>query len=386
MISKIYKKNLSIIELIFQKLKEINKKYIILNLIVVLILVSGVTIIFNNYDWYDTTIVKIESVENTLNNEAKASSVIENYYDQEISGTIMNGEYKGQKAYLKNKYSSSGVIDEKYKSGDEVFVKINLYSSDKYTGMISGVKRDKYMAILLALFIWSLLIVSKMKGVFYFISFVVNISVLWYALNLNYNGHNILMISNCLVLFFTAISMLFISGFKRKTFVVILSTLLSLSFTMIIFKILMLCTEGVDYTYMEYIAGQNYLSQLFISQILIGGLGAIMDVAISEASAINELVDINNNISLKELLNSGREVGYDVMGTMINIMLFTYICGAIPIFIIKMKNHVKLHTIIMWQIPTELYGFIIGSIGILITIPISLFVSIVIFKKLRRFI
>ena len=126
------------------------------------------------------------------------------------------------------------------------------------------------------------------------------------------------------------------------------------------------------------------MADLIMSQVLIGGLGAIMDVTITETSAINELVVVNKEISIRELIQSGREVGFDIMGTMINILLFTYVCGIIPIVVLKMKNSIKLGTIIRMQMPMELYGFMIGGIGILLTIPISVFVSIVLFKKLRR--
>ena len=78
-------------------------------------------------------------------------------------------------------------------------------------------------------------------------------------------------------------------------------------------------------------------------------------------------------------------MGHDIMGTMINIMLFTYISGSIPLIILKMKSDVRLHTIILLHMPMEVYRFLIGSIGILLTIPISLFVSVALFKKWRRF-
>ena len=368
----------------FKKLIIQNKKYIIFNLIITAILVIGVVIIFNNYNWYDTTIVRIQQVENSLSNESKVDSAGEKYYNQIVIGTIMNGKLQGQKALMRNKYSSSGVFDDEYKAKDEVFVDNISDDNGKLTGSISGLKRDKYMAILLALFILLLFIVTNKKGFFSLISLTANITVFWYALDLYFNGRDILMLSNGLVLFFTCSSLLFISGLKKKTFVAILTTLITVGFTMILFKIVMAYTDGVDYTYMVYIASQKDLSEIFMSQILLGGLGAIMDVAITEASTINELVVRNNEISVKELLRAGREVGHDIMGTMINVMLFTYICGSIPLIILKMKNDVKLHTIILWHIPMEMYRFLIGSIGILLAIPISLFVSIILFKKLRR--
>lgn len=372
------------INIILQKIKTLKKKDIILNLIVIAILTAGVAIVFNDYNWYDKPIVKIEKVENSPSNDSNQSRSKEKYYSQVIIGIIMNGEHQGEQVYLENQYSSSGLLDDQYKPGNEVFVKIDSEGHEKLTGSITGLKRDKYMAMLLALFIFFLFFVTKRKGFFAVISLAINIAVLWYALHLNYNGHNILMISNCLVLFFTFTSLLFIGGISRKTFIAVLSTLASLFFTMLLFKIMIHDSDGVDYTYMEYIAGQNNLSELFLAQILIGGLGAIMDVAITEASAINELVDKNSEISLKELLRSGREVGYDIMGTMINVMLFTYVCGTIPLIILKMKNDVKLHSIIIWQMPMEIYRFLIGSIGILLAIPISLFISIILFKKFRR--
>ncbi|QAT43969.1 YibE/F family protein [Aminipila luticellarii] len=365
--------------------KGIYKKYLILNIIIIAILTVGVCFVFNDYSWYDTTIVQIQNVAASPVTESNRTKSNEKYFQQSMVGIIMNGEYQGKRIYLQNKSSSSGVLDDKYKSQNEVFVKLHLdHSSKKLTGSIIGFKRDKYMAVLLALFILLLINVTKMKGFFTLLSLCINIGGFIYAVHLNYAGHNVLILSEFLVLFFTFISLLLIGGFKKKTFVAILSTLISLCFTMLIFKLAMICTQDINYTYMEYITGQNYMADLFMSQVLIGGLGAIMDVAITETSAINELVVVNKEISIRELIQSGREVGFDIMGTMINILLFTYVCGIIPIVVLKMKNSIKLGTIIRMQMPMELYGFMIGGIGILLTIPISVFVSIVLFKKLRR--
>lgn len=358
---------------------------LILYAMVVILLISGVTVVFHNYNWYDKPIAKIEQVHNSVDQDQKKSSHKSQYIHQIMDGTMMNGQYIGHKVRVVNNYSTSGVLDEQYKKGNEVFIKIDSVNKDKILGSIIGFKRDKYMAVLLAIFILFLFTLAKKKGIFTFLSLAANIGILSYALDLNHKGNNILTISIHMAFFFTCIALIFISGFKKKTFVAILSTFISLGATMFMFKIFMLFAHQVDYSYMDYIAGQNSMSDLFISQLLIGGLGAVMDVAITEASAINELVDLNSDISIKELIQSGREVGHDIMGTMINILLFTYICGIIPLIILKMKNQISLHTIILWQIPMELYGFMIGSIGILLAIPISLGLSIITFKKLRWF-
>jgi uncharacterized membrane protein len=296
----------------------------------------------------------------------------------------MNGEQKGRQVQMQNEYSSSGVYDDEYKAGDEVFVQSIKDHNGTLIGTISGVKRDKYLALLTALFVMLLFLVTKRKGIFSVISLIINIAVFCYALELYSDGRNILMLCNFLILFFTLTSLLFVGGIKKKTFVAILSTIISLYLTMLLFKIVSVYTNGVDYSYMLYVQSHDDLSEIFMSQLLLGGLGAIMDVAITEASTINELVVKNSGISVKELLRSGREVGHDIMGTMINVILFTYICGSIPLIILKMNNDIKFHTIVLWHLPMEIDGFLIESIGILLSIPVSLLISVAFFRKLRR--
>ncbi|QIB70533.1 YibE/F family protein [Aminipila butyrica] len=367
-----------------QRVRAIKIQDIILFLIIMIVLILGVITVFHNYNWYDTTIVKIEKVQNLPVNQFNGDNTKEKHYIQKINGIIMNGKHQGQEIRLKNQYASSNVLSEEYSPGNEVFIKLHQGNQEELSGLILGLKRDKYMSVVLAFFIFLLVMVTRKKAFFSLLSLVANIAVLLIALDFNYKGYNILRISILLVMFFTFASLLFISGFKKKTLAAILSTLLSLGITISLYLIFVKLTGGVDYTYMEYIAGQNYQSELFMSQILLGGLGAIMDVAITEASAMNELLTINENIALKELIQSGREVGFDIMGTMINIMLFTYVCSIIPIIVLKLKNGIKLSTIIRLQIPMELYGFIIGSIGVLLAIPISVFISIAIFKRRRK--
>lgn len=361
-----------------------NKWRTLIALLTAAVLATGVILVFNNYDWYDTTIVKIDTVKNTFSHEAEAGQGSEKYYDQVLIGTVMNGEYQGSTVYLHNKFSSSGVYDDKYKAGDEVFAYIDSGDKQRLEGAVSGVKRDKYAALLIAVFILLILFAAKRKGLFSTISLFINILVFCHALNLYAEGYDIMLLSNCLVLFFTFVSLLLISGFKKKTFAAILSSLISICITMILFKIVMLYTDGVDYAFMEYIVSPGDLPEIFMSQMLLGGLGAIMDVAITEASAMNELVQKDAGISRRDLIKSGREVGHDIMGTMINVMLFTYISGSIPLIVLKMNSGVRLHTVILWHLPMELHRFLLGSIGILLTIPVSLLVSAFLFKKQRR--
>ena len=85
---------------------------------------------------------------------------------------------------------------------------------------------------------------------------------------------------------------------------------------------------------------------IFISEIIMGGLGAIMDIAITISSSLNEIIEKNNQITLKELITSGKNIGRDVTSTMINVLFFTYICGAIPNLVLYFKNGINISSLI----------------------------------------
>lgn len=360
-----------------------NKRWLVILALLICLVAAGITAIFHDYDRYRTPIARITHVENNLDNEA--GNTKEKHYNQTLTGTVMNGKYAGSEVSMQNKYTFSGVFDDEYRTGDEVFLNIGAETNGSLKGTIIGLKRDKNFAVLLGAFVILILMVSGRRGITSLLSLSFNIALFCYALYLYGKGYDILLLTNILVLLFTFTSLFFISGPNKKTLVGILATLITLAISMIMFKVVMLATGGIDYAFMEYITDPSDLAEIFMSQILLGGLGAIMDVAITEAATVGELIEKDSSISVKELVKSGREVGYDVMGTMINVMLFTYISGSIPLIILKMNSDVRLHTIILWHMPMELYRFLIGSISILITIPISILVSIVLFKKTWRF-
>lgn len=373
-------------EIWLQKIRkvEIDKKRLGAFCMISILLLTGIVLVFHDYQWYSTPIVKITTAEDHKYNEAEGyHGEKETYYEQAITGIVMNGTYKGQEIQLKNSYSYSQVHDEKYKKGDEVFIQMKQGGSSAVTGLILGLKRDKYLAILFSVLILIILLTAKEKGLFVVLSLLANISVFWYALYLYEEGKNIWSLSIAMVLCFTILSLLLISGFNKKTWAAVLSTLICVWIMMLLLKIVMQHTSGVDYTFMEYVTSPSDLPEIFLSQILLGGLGAIMDVSITMSATINELLMRDNHITVKNLIRSGRELGHDIMGTMINVMLFTYICGSIPLIILKMKNEINLRTIVMIHMPFEVYRFLVGSIGILLAIPVALLISFLLLKRWR---
>ena len=106
-----------------------------------------------------------------------------------------------------------------------------------------------------------------------------------------------------------------------------------------------------------------------------------MDVAITISSSISELIQKDNNISVKNLQKSAREIGKDIMSTMSNVLFFTYLCSGLPIFVLALRNGFSMYNYISSNFTLELTRFLIGSIGIVLTIPVSAHTSIKLMKR-----
>ena len=137
--------------------------------------------------------------------------------------------------------------------------------------------------------------------------------------------------------------------------------------------------KGINFNEIAYLTVPY--EDILLPELLIGTLGAIMDVGITMSSSISELIDKNNKISKKNLFKSSKEIGKDIMSTMCNVLFFTYICAGLPMFVLSLRNGVTMSNYISSNYSIEITRFLVGSIGIIMTIPISTFISIKILKR-----
>lgn len=347
-----------------------------------------VIVTFCNASLYPSEIGKVVKVQteqsgDMVNYNSEMENISEPYYVQKLTIKILNGQYKGKKVTVSNEFGYSEVDTERYQKGDRVFLRIS--GEEQISSVsITGVKRDQYAILLAVILIFLVIILGKGRGVLSLCSIGVNIVVFVYGLVRYEEGDDLLKICAVMIVIFTAGTLFLVNGVNKRSLVAIISALVTVVITMSIFLLAMNYGEEIDYAALDYIVGNQELETIFIASIAIAGLGAIMDVSVSIAAALQELIMRKPDITFRALVHSGREIGYDIMGTMMNVLLFTYICGLIPLMLIKMKNEISLITIIRLQIPFEICRFLIGSIGIVMAIPVSIGIASIVMKMGRR--
>ena len=346
-------------------------------IIIGIVIVIGVN---NNYSMYDKTIGKITNVkieETEVRNGPNGED--EQYYRQEIEAEIKNGENKGNIVSIVNTYGDSLIEDEKYSKGDDIFMDISNLDSSKAT--IIGVKRDSYVVVTLIIFIITIVVVAGKYGVITILTIIFNITALIYFVNEYIKGGEVNTINNILILTLTIATLTFIGGFTKKTLGAIISTIITIYGVYSIYLISLKYTRAPHYEFIEYQLGAMNIESITLLGMLVGCLGAVMDVCITINSAVNELIVVDENITVKSIIESIREIGHDIMGTMINVLMFSYVSGSLTIILIKLANGYSMKALMKFDFSFEIIRFLVGAIGIVAAVPISGVVAVLLLKK-----
>jgi uncharacterized membrane protein len=121
---------------------------------------------------------------------------------------------------------------------------------------------------------------------------------------------------------------------------------------------------------------------LLFAGIIIGTLGAVMDVAMSISSAMYEMKSINPEMTTGKLVKSGFNIGRDIMGTMTNTLILAYTGSSIFLMLVFLAYETTVIRIInMDVIATEIIRAVSGSIGIILSIPATVLLSAFLLNK-----
>lgn len=353
----------------------------------IILFIGSIIFVNNNDRFYNRSIVEVTSIaqvdEREVVDQRQNRDIV---FRQYLTGVVKNGPFKGQSIQLSNEYSQSRAYHPELSVGHAVFVGIEEQENGALFGEITEIKRDQVLVLVGWLFIFTLLIVGRKQGLFAIISLVLNTVIIVYTIHqfaATANAELLLLMSFAVVVI-TILSIFFVSGFHVRTYAAILSTLIgTFALLGIAIAVLELTGEqGLRFEEMAFLSRPPHA--IFMAGVLIGALGAVMDIGVSMASSLFALYEQNNQISVKALIESGREIGKDIMGTMTNILFFAYVSGTIPSLLLYFLNGAPLGFTLSMNLSLEITRALAGSIGIVLTIPIGLVTTILMIEWKRR--
>lgn len=332
----------------------------------VLIGLCAVTFTYYNTN-YQATIAIVTKAEQL--DDLKVTDQYENK-DHELTQLltlkVLNHQHQGQHYTLKNTYEKSQLENQAYHRNQRVFVQIR---NGQLT--ISNVKRDWVIILMIFTLVLLMVILIGAKSWLVLASLLLNTIIFYVVIHFDIqkNGSGTIMIYSLAAMTFATVSFLLYQGIHRKMWAMLTSTIAALLISFGLCYLIMRLTNerGITYMAVEY-ATQNPRS-LFIGQTLLGVLGAVMDESTDIISSLSEIIYHNPKITGKQLWQSGRAIGQEIMGPLINVLFLIFMADALPMTILYLRNNNAIAYTFEYTLSLGVLQSLISAIGIVLTVP-----------------
>lgn len=302
---------------------------------------------------------------------------------QNLTVTLLDGIDKGKE--VESTFERIGRISEseKIKVGDTVIV---VQSS--YKGVYNYFIVEKYrldgVYFILGVFVLVTIVISRWKGFTSMIGLGVSVVILFTVVIPGISsGVDAMWICIFGAGLIAVSSMYLAHGINRRTSVALLSTIITIIIATImavwfvdITKLFGLGSEEAYYIQAIQF-GKIDVRGLLLGGIIIGALGVLDDITVSQVSIVEELWDVDEKLSFFELFRRGLNIGKEHIASLINTLALAYVGASFPLLLSINQNQGKpiWVTLNSEMIVEEVVRTIVGSITLIIAVPVSTFLA-----------
>lgn len=324
-----------------------------------------------NNEYYQAKVIKVISEETRPDNTG---------YTQTLKMLILEGPDKGQEKEVKFEKLSRVSENEKNKEG-EYLILIKTDNGQDSSYYVAEKYRLTQLYLICGIFVLVSILVVRLKGLFSLAGLIVSIAILLFmvvpALIAGYNAVLVCLLGAFLIAF---CSMYLAHGVNRRTTVSLVSTLITIvvSVFLAIWFVNLTKLFGLgsdDALYLQSWKGQIDLQGLLLGGIIIGTLGILDDITVSQVSIVEELHDVDPSMSMIELFKRGSNIGKEHIASLINTLALAYVGASFPLllsFSVNQNQTQPLWVILNSEfIMEEIVRTLVGSITLILAVPIS---------------
>jgi len=300
---------------------------------------------------------------------------------QTIMVRMTTGEKKGQE--LETTSSAGYLFGAVCTVGMHVIV-MQSVSGDTVITTVYAQDRELAVYIFAALYLAALVVIGGVKGLRGALGLVFTfICVILIEIPLLYRGYSPYLVTVVICVVTTLVTMTFIGGATRKTICATLGTTAGVVIASIAARLFGAATglSGWNVSNIEslldlWYTGNIQVGELLFSGLLISSLGAVMDVAMSVTSSMQEVLSQRPEITRKELFRSGLRVGRDMMGTDSNTLILAFAGTSISTLLLDYAYDLPYRQIINSNIiGLDIMQGLSGSFGVVLAVPVTVLIA-----------
>ncbi|MDD4027253.1 MAG: YibE/F family protein [Candidatus Shapirobacteria bacterium] len=269
----------------------------------------------------------------------------------------------------------------KYVVNDRVLVNVQTGPEGEEYVIIDFIRKDS-LILLSIIFIVLLVFIAKWKGLFSLFGMIFTFAVVFaFVLPRLLAGDNPVLIAVGASLVIIPVSFYLAHGFNKKTTIAVISSIISLIITAVFASIFTQIGHLTGFSSEE--AGMLSLDRgnlnmkgILLAGIVIGVLGVLDDITISQAAIVDELANTAKLTKAKDLYNRSMVIGKDHITSMVNTLVLAYAGASLPLLLIFTNNPHPFSEIINYElIAEEIIRTLVGSIGLILAVPITTMIA-----------
>ncbi|MFN3188179.1 MAG: YibE/F family protein [Candidatus Paceibacteria bacterium] len=270
--------------------------------------------------------------------------------------------------------------DMVYLEKDDVIFVNRLESIDGYEYILfKDVERRPQLAIIFGVFLALVIIFAGWQGVRALVSLGISLGAIVYLLvPALLAGYSPALASLVISAGILAVILFFTHGIRPHVVIAFAGTVLAVAATCLIAWLSVSWMRLTGFSsdaavYLNFSTGGTLdFSGLLLGSIIIGLLGVLDDVSITQSSVVHELRRANNNLNWRELYVRAIRVGRDHVGSLVNTLALAYVGAALPLVLLYSRAEASFMLSINQEvIASELVRIIIGSMGLILAVPLT---------------
>lgn len=262
--------------------------------------------------------------------------------------------------------------------GQEVVVAYEPSAPKDLQYSVTDINRRLPMALLAGIFALAVVVVGRMRGVMALVALAISFMVLnFFILPAILQGSNPLVVAVVGASAIMLIALYLCHGLSARTSVAVLGTLISLLLIGILGSVF------IDWAALTGNTDDNTglihglyptidMSGLLLAGVIIGSLGVLDDVTVTQTSAVWELHEANPSMGWRGLYRAGIRIGRDHIASVVNTLVLAYAGAALPLLLLFSIAQSSVGTVANSElVAEEIVRTLVGSIGLVASVPVT---------------
>ncbi len=330
-------------------------------------------------DYQGTFKAKILTISEGREENIGFSDVLAKYQNLEVK--FLNGPKKDQTIAFESDFPN-------IKEGQKIYINYNINSgNDVYT--ITNIDRVNSILFFVLLFILIIILFGGWQGFRSVISLGFSFVAIFYILlPILLKGYNPILSSFVIAAAILFLAIFFTHGFNKESGVAYGGTMIAVLLTSLLAMAAVKITNlsgftGDESTYLNMNTGGVLdFSGLLLAAMIVGVLGVLDDIAVTQASVVTELFHTDRSLTRRQVYLKAIRVGKEHVSALVNTLVLAYVGTALPLLLLIKTYGYDMQTILnMEGVSTEIIRAIVGSIGLIMTVPIVTLLAVFYLKN-----